>query len=84
MREEEVKKVIEATGKENLIESRIKDLMFWSDVDGILSKESFLKYYEKSILEGDQTTARLNLFTKLGYRTDLRKAPNAGDPEDVM
>ena len=83
MREEQVKAICEAGGKENM-ETRVKNLMFWADADGVVTAEAFREFCQKNLLEGDATMTRLTLFTKLGYRTDLRKEPKPGDSDDFM
>lgn len=58
--------------------------MFWADADGIVTADAFSNFCQKNLLEGDATMTRLTLFTKLGYRTDLRKEPQPGDSDNFM
>ena len=83
MREEEVKKCIEAAGKEDF-HTRLRTAMCWADADGKVTRENFQAYYAANAKEGDTSTVRITLFNKFGYRNDLRKSARPGDPEDVM
>ena len=84
MGEKEVNNCIAASGKENLVPARIKEIMVWADADNFVTREAFINFYEGTIKNEDIDIARLNLFTKFGYTTDLRVSPKAGDPNDIM
>ena len=66
------------------MDTRVKNLMFWADADGVVTGDAFSNFCQKNLLEGDATMTRLTLFTKLGYRTDLRREPQSGDSDNCM
>ena len=61
----------------------IGGLMAWdSEGNGKLTREDFLAFYKENVFEkADKVREHLN---RHNFRSDLRQAPKAGDPDNIL